>query len=58
MSNNEYLHEEILNDLTILMKMGLVDAVLDEDNEWRYKPSNKMMTMTLEEIHNWLEENK
>ena len=53
--DDKTFEQEILCDLNILISLGLVDAVLDDNNEWRYGPTEKMKSMSMNELRDFLD---
>ena len=47
--------EEVANDLTLLVKAGLVDIKMREDGEWIYSASEYSKTLTEEQLMNILD---
>jgi len=47
--------EEVANDLTLLVKAGLVDIAMREDGEWIYSASEYSKTLTEEQLMNILD---
>jgi len=47
--NGEYNQQDLIQDLNVLIKHGMVDYMIDDEGEWVYKPSEKALRMTYEE---------
>ncbi len=47
---NEYTKEEVQNDLTLMVKAGLIDIHMREDGEWIYSASEYSKTLTAEQL--------